>query len=207
MKRSEVIVMVAFGLIALLLLGAGLITLNSGSTDEEEAILTPTPSATPAATVTPTPSPTLTVTPNLTPTAVLTVSPTPGATTTPVATTTANATSSPEAGPILVLQPGAEGDGIFGARVEWEGMQGLYELSHGNTPTDVVLPEGYYLPKHLTIREVVTVGEPGRLYTIIIGPTELDVSPGRQIETGLFEEIRVGPLKPGTTQVVFPQEQ
>ena len=68
----------------------------------------------------------------------------------------------------------------------------------------VALPNGYRVPQRI---EIVGVrGEVnGKSFLVLFGPGELPVSPDRVIRIPLTEEIRVGPLREGLTQILFEE--
>lgn len=114
---------------------------------------------------------------------------------TPVLTTT------PIVGPIVVVVP-------FGPSVSVIGMDAdvgysLVRIS-ADTARGVSLPNGYRVPQRIEVRGTKGWAN-GKHFSLLFGPGELPMSPDRIIRIPLTEEIRIGPLREGLTQVLFEE--
>lgn len=94
----------------------------------------------------------------------------------------------------IVLRPATSGVAAEGS--------GLYSISFNSDRADVELPEGYSLPARVHVFDANS----GVVYILLVGESALPADPTVEIafvEALLQEEIRVGPLQPGLTKVIF----
>lgn len=100
----------------------------------------------------------------------------------------------PVHGPILVLTPWNGGVRMLASHLgDTYILERVVPQEKGQET--VVLPEGYSVPHRVMIRGM------GKEYTVLVGPGKLPTA--RVVTVPLEEEMRIGPLLEGTTQVIF----
>ena len=105
----------------------------------------------------------------------------------------------PAYGPILVLTPWNGGVRISSSHKD-DGYTLRLVIMPEKGQETVILPEGYMIPQRVVI--MGTLGtQQGKEYSVLIGPGKLPVA--RVVTLPLEEEVHIGPLLEGTTQVIF----
>jgi hypothetical protein len=117
----------------------------------------------------------------------------------PISIPSPTSTPTPIIGPIVVVIP--FGPSVSVVRGNDEVGYDLKRVS-ADSARGVTLPDGYRVPRRIEITGTKGLVY-GKNFLVLFGPGDLPVIPDRIIRQPLTEEIRIGPLREGLTQVLF----